>query len=152
MDIVSDVVISEHSQSEIRYKRADTMSTICLSKCRCFQVFLHKFKTLHSKRSLKGTRRETSLEIQKMRLSWLLLLTSLWKLIYKVCGQEEISICFGPKRFVLVNDFLTFSEAKEACSQRDMVLAGISSLFEHYLVVELADQIHPSSVHVWLGD
>ena len=87
-----------------------------------------------------------------MKLSRLLFLTSLWKLIVKACGQEEISGCFGSEEFVLINDLLTFSKAKEACSQRDMVLAGISNAAEHDFVAVLANQALSSSQDFWLGD
>ena len=78
-----------------------------------------------------------------------------------LCSREclrdsppEITFCLGNKVFTLVDESLTFEQAKQACFQRDMSLAGISNSDEHSFLAALATGFlgFSSSVNIWIGN
>ena len=74
-------------------------------------------------------------------------------LAHKTYAQATVSGCTGSREFTIVNEFLSFAQAKAACVSRGMTLGGITSLEENNFVFALADGFFGlEGADIWIGN
>ena len=65
--------------------------------------------------------------------------------------MTEFIGCVGAKEITLVNEALPFDDAKSACELKGKVLGAITTLEEHLLLVDLAEQLNLPDNDIWIG-
>ena len=86
-----------------------------------------------------------------MKFMQLELFTCFFLFVRWVNCQNEVAGCLGDVEFVVVDEEVNFTQAKNRCVNKEGLLAGITSQQEHNVVVDLIDQLISNNNNIWIG-